>query len=189
VDKRSQKTRDSLLGAMVVLMQKKPWEALTIREVCAKADIARSTFYKHFAGKNELQAYGLHLLELELRAMPTSRSLDADGKLGHLPCILQIMLAPEHNFLFKDAHSSPAASLARSKMSAVALDLIKSEIRSSQHFRRTSELCIHFVAAGIQMAVLKWHQQRVESEQDQLLEDLDNIISRTLQNDVSSIPE
>ena len=41
MDKRSQKTRDSLLGAMVVLMQEKPWEAITIREVCAQADIAR----------------------------------------------------------------------------------------------------------------------------------------------------
>lgn len=188
MDKRSQKTRGSLLGAMVVLMQEKPWEAITIREVCAQADIARSTFYKHFAGKDELQAYGLHLLELELRAMPTPRSLDADGKLGHLPCILQIMLAPEHHFLFKDAHSSPAASLARSKMSDVAFDLIESEIRSSRHFKRTSELCIHFIAAGIQMAVLKWHQQRVESGQDYFLDELDTIISRTLQENTVSDP-
>ncbi|WP_027834118.1 TetR/AcrR family transcriptional regulator [Maritalea myrionectae] len=182
MDKRSQRTRDALLEAMVVLMQEKPWEAITIREICEEADIARSTFYIHFAGKSELQEYGLRFLELELRAMPTSRSLDEDGKLGHLPCILQIMMAPQHQFLFKDAQSSPAASLARSKMSAVAFDLIENEIRSSRYFGQNSELSIHFIAAGVQMAVHQWHQQSVESGLGLMLEELDGIISRTLQD-------
>ena len=181
MDRRSRRTRDSLLRAMLGLIQKKAWEDISIREICDEADIARSTFYLHFASKEELRSYGLQLLEQELRAQPTERSLDSDGKIGCLPQLLRVMADPQHKFLFKNTGGSEATALALTQVSGITSTLIEEEIRKSRRFKQTSTLSVGFIAAGIQMAVQSWHLQTEVGDIDTLLAELDEIIGRIIQ--------
>ena len=52
--RRVQFTRDSLRSALVDLTAEKPLADITVTDICARADINRSTFYLHYQGVHEL---------------------------------------------------------------------------------------------------------------------------------------
>lgn len=54
LDARVRRTRDALGDALVELMHEKPYAAIQIQEVLARADVGRATFYTHFSDKDDL---------------------------------------------------------------------------------------------------------------------------------------
>jgi AcrR family transcriptional regulator len=53
-DRRVRRTRDALARALLELASEKPYEDVTVREVCDRADVAYATFFRHFASKEAL---------------------------------------------------------------------------------------------------------------------------------------
>ncbi len=54
LDLRIQKTYLSLTRALLEMMEEMPFEDIKVKELCDRAMIRKSTFYKHFADKYEL---------------------------------------------------------------------------------------------------------------------------------------
>ena len=54
VDIRIVKSKESLMSALVSLLQKKKLEDLSISEVCQEANVNRNTFYSHYTNIREL---------------------------------------------------------------------------------------------------------------------------------------
>ena len=50
-DLRVKKTKKALANAFMSLMAEKPFDQITINELCDRADIRRATFYKHYTDK------------------------------------------------------------------------------------------------------------------------------------------
>src|SRR5689334_1033995 len=74
VDRRVRRTRKQLRDALVALVLERGWDAVSVRDVCARADIGRSTFYVHFADKEELLLSGFDDLHQALEHERTSAS-------------------------------------------------------------------------------------------------------------------
>ena len=55
-DRRSQRTRQALGYALLHLMMEKGYEAVSIKDIIDRANVGRSTFYAHYADKDELFA-------------------------------------------------------------------------------------------------------------------------------------
>lgn len=53
-DRRKARTRQALVQAFVALMFERRYEAFGVAEIAARANVGRSTFYEHFAGKDAL---------------------------------------------------------------------------------------------------------------------------------------
>lgn len=51
-----------LRHALISLILKKGYHAITVDEICEAADVGRSTFYAHFTGKEDLHLSGLETL-------------------------------------------------------------------------------------------------------------------------------
>jgi len=54
LDLRIRRTRDRLGDALIELVREKPFDAITVQEVLARAEVGRSTFYAHFSDKEDL---------------------------------------------------------------------------------------------------------------------------------------
>ena len=66
-DRRVRRTRHSLHEALVSLIHEKCYDSIAIKEIVARANVGRSAFYTHFAGKDALLASGIEEI---LRATP-----------------------------------------------------------------------------------------------------------------------
>ena len=53
-DRRVQYTRRALQESLVSLMREKPLQKISVKEICARADINRSTFYVHFGSPEDV---------------------------------------------------------------------------------------------------------------------------------------
>ncbi len=53
-DRRVQRTRAALREALVALLAERGWDGFSVQDVCDRANVGRSTFYTHFADKEEL---------------------------------------------------------------------------------------------------------------------------------------
>lgn len=57
LDLRIQKTYMAVTKALIEMMDEMPFEDIKVKELCDRAMIRKSTFYKHFADKYELLAF------------------------------------------------------------------------------------------------------------------------------------
>ncbi|WP_350308612.1 TetR/AcrR family transcriptional regulator [Gracilibacillus phocaeensis] len=62
IDRRKKYTLMTLKESFISLLNEKPFTAITVKEICEKADINRSTFYTHFADQEDL----LYQIEAEI---------------------------------------------------------------------------------------------------------------------------
>ncbi len=74
LDRRSQRTRNALNGALIHLIAERGWDDISVQDVCDLANIGRSTFYSHYTGKDALLIGGLENLQAELRRQSRARS-------------------------------------------------------------------------------------------------------------------
>ena len=54
LSKKAQRTREHLLDTSLEMMQKNGYQSVTVRDICAKADVSIGTFYSYFPSKTDL---------------------------------------------------------------------------------------------------------------------------------------
>lgn len=65
-DLRVYKTRKALCEAFMELISKKPFDSITINELCEKALVRRATFYSHFIDKYDFFSFFIRFYRNEL---------------------------------------------------------------------------------------------------------------------------
>lgn len=81
-NQRIRLSRQLLKEALIDLLQEKPIEKITIKEICEKAGINRSTFYRHYSSEYDL------LGEIEQDGMDILREALKNQDSGSLETIL-----------------------------------------------------------------------------------------------------
>lgn len=76
-DRRTQRTRHTLSHALVALIQKKRYDAITVQDICEQANVGRSTFYAHYHDKDDLLASNFS----EMMKNLSQPFVDRDGQL------------------------------------------------------------------------------------------------------------
>lgn len=78
-DRRVRRTQLALTTALVELMLEKGFESVTVAEIADRADVGRSTFYAHYADKEDLLQGSLDGLSTALDADIAARGATREG--------------------------------------------------------------------------------------------------------------
>ena len=84
VDRRIQRTQRALMDALVTLSLEKGYDAISIRDITERANVSYSTFFRHYAEKDELLSELLKSVANELTTLINhnpNRSREAEGRL------------------------------------------------------------------------------------------------------------
>jgi AcrR family transcriptional regulator len=82
LDRRAARTRLALSEALIELLGERGWDDIAVQDVCERADVARSTFYLHYDGKEALLQGGFDGLRAALKANALGSAAAAKGWSG-----------------------------------------------------------------------------------------------------------
>ena len=97
MDRRAARTRRSLHQALISLILRKGYDAITVQEIIDEADVGRATFYAHYRGKEDLLRGGFEALRAELKAARGTASSKQDGPPRYVRARLRVWRSlPSH---------------------------------------------------------------------------------------------
>jgi AcrR family transcriptional regulator len=166
IDRRVQRTRRSLRDAMVELILERGWDAISVQHVCDRADVGRSTFYKHFADKEELLVGGfddLHKVLREQQPAPTSaRALPfARGMIDH---------AHEHRRLFRAIIGKRSGHVVQQRFRRLLIDLVREDLAGLAPAGPRLDATVHYVAGAFFELLIWWLDARTPLQPSELEE-------------------
>lgn len=162
IDRRAARTRKALHEALISLILRKGYEAITIQDLIDEADVGRSTFYAHYTGKEDLLRGGFEALRKLLTEAQRNTSAKGDGAEGEsLPFSLALFEhACEYRTVYRALIGSRGGAVVGKELRRVLSDVVKkdlSTIRDDDAIAR--ELRIQFVV-GTFLTVLSWCLER-----------------------------
>jgi AcrR family transcriptional regulator len=150
-DRRSARTRAMLQDALISLIRKKRYEAITIKDICDAADVGRSTFYAHYTSKDDLKRSGLESLRRLLVDRQRDRSLGFS--------LAMFEHARDHMDLYRALAGGRGGAVALGSIRQILSDLVRDEVAATLDKNSADlvprELVVQYVV-GAYMAVLTW---------------------------------
>lgn len=148
-----------LQQALLSLIIEKGYEAITVEDICETANVGRSTFYAHFAGKDNLKRSGLeHLREMLLDRQRNAALRDVEP-LGLGFSLTMFEHARDHMHLYRALVGNRGGTIALDMIRKILCDLVRSELAvvadKNAKDGIPSELVVQYIV-GAYMAVLTW---------------------------------
>ncbi len=166
-DRRVQRTRGLLHGALASLIHEKSYDDIVVKEILGRANIGRSTFYTHFRDKDELLDSGIRdVLRTSGATSPVRSTVVADRILRFsLPLFEHI----ERQRGMGDVPSQPNGhAVVHAHVERALVELIADELRRVGPCNRESgadvpgKLLARHVASTF-ILVLNWWAESEES--------------------------
>lgn len=151
MDLRTQKVYDSLISAFTQLLEEKPFEEITVNELCERAKTRRATFYKHFSDK-----YGF--FQFLLKTMREKLLQDAENYPEQHSPQERLHAFVDLGIQFVEENKKFILSLKDSAVAAQMLQTITSESfhEHGQVFLLEDELAVQFLIGGLNQCVYWW---------------------------------
>lgn len=164
VDRRIARTRAGLQHALIALIMKKGYDAITVEDICEEANVGRSTFYLHYASKDALKRSGLEHLRNELVERQKHALANANettgGFLGFSLALFEH--ASSHIDLYRALIGSRGGGVSLDGIREILSDLVRADLAMASDDDAETippELVVQYVV-GACMAVLTWWLDR-----------------------------
>jgi AcrR family transcriptional regulator len=157
VDRRAARTRAKLHQALRSLIQQKGYDAITVEDVCAAADVGRSTFYAHYAGKDDLKQSGLEQLR---RSLLEQQRAGSAGEVDTPRFTLAMFRhARDHIDHYRALSGNRGGTLALGIIRQILSEVFRNElaieeVSSDEHPPR--ELVVEYVVGAYMAVLIRW---------------------------------
>ena len=152
-DRQSERTRQALGEALLQLMMEKGYRAVSVKEIIDRANVGRSTFYSHYADKDELfESQVNRMLEMLIQHAPQ----DALEGYPYLPSLGLFRHVQEQWKLYRILSWEAGTALHINHLQKSLSERIEQSLLASG---KTFELPIPIIAnflAGSLLSLLKW---------------------------------
>jgi AcrR family transcriptional regulator len=171
IDARAARSRAALRNTLVALLEQKPFEQVTIREIAAKANIGYATFFRHYPSKeallNDLAAD--QISGLTAVALPMLHNADTEitsRALFDYVCV--------HKTLWAALLTGGAAGTVKSEFIRQMRQLAAAE--KPVEAWPPSDLRVAFSVAATLEILAWWLEQKEPASIDQMAETLDRLV-------------
>ncbi|MGZ3305135.1 MAG: TetR/AcrR family transcriptional regulator [Asticcacaulis sp.] len=145
IDRRVVRTRATLHQTLLSLILERGYEAISVQDICDKADIGRSTFYAHYTGKDDLKRAGLQHLKNALKG--------GEGELSFMRALFEH--GRDHVHLYHALKNSLGAEVSVEALRTILLELVE-EGMAAQSMSRTERNLRARYLSGALLSVLTW---------------------------------
>jgi AcrR family transcriptional regulator len=158
-DRRVRRTQQSLHGALMQLIIEKGYDAVTVNDILARADVGRSTFYSHHSGKESLLLSGIGTMREELiraqrEAMGASHPPELLGFSHALFAHVQ-----DHRDLYR-ALGAEGSAVVLNRIHGLLAELVRAELPVAKHGDPARSVprdaAIQFVVDAMLSIILWW---------------------------------
>ena len=169
-DARIQRSREALRAALLELVEHRPFEGITIREITDCARIGHATFYRHYPSKGALLD---DVAAAQIRALARLSLPNAPTRTVNEACLATVQHVEQHRSLWNALLTGGAASAVREGFILVAREIHNGQRYSAKGI--PADLAGRFAASAL-VEVLTWWLESGEavsaSEAAQLLDRL-----------------
>lgn len=152
MDRRVRRSRQRLHDALVALTLEHGWDRVTVQAVCARARVGRSTFYVHFADKEDALVGGLEHVRDDLRRRPRTAAFGfVAGLLAH---------ADGSRRLFRAVIGKRSGLAVQRRFREIVLELMTDELRAQGVGRAQLATTSRFLAGALVELLFAWVDAR-----------------------------
>jgi AcrR family transcriptional regulator len=182
-DRRVRKTQQALSDALVALILEKGYDAITIKEITDRADVAHATFYRHYRDKDELLRRKLEEVVGEIEALTREPMLqDAEG-------YLIFKHAQENSTLYRILLGSQGTLQVRKwlkeRIAANTLRTCKPLFQSNSLI--PPEVAAHHIGGSLLLLIEWWLDQEMPLQPHQMAKIFERLIADATLNVVQNI--
>jgi AcrR family transcriptional regulator len=157
IDRRAARTRASLQQAHLRLILEKGYDAVTIKDICGRAQVGRSTFYSHYRNKDDLKRSGFERLRRQLIDWHAGIGA-SDGHDG--PRFLRFSRpmfehARDNIHLYRALAGNRGSAVALDAIRQMLSDLVRKDLAADDGGHASREATVQYVV-GAYMALLTW---------------------------------
>jgi AcrR family transcriptional regulator len=163
-DRRVQRTHRLLTEALVELILERGWDAVSVQELCERADVGRATFYTHFADKEDLLVGGLDALGAFIRKQAPIASGSkplafARGIIDH---------AEEQRRLFRAVVGKRSGQIVQNHFRQLLIRLVREDLEYLAPGHPRLDVTVRYVAGAFFELLSFWLEARTELGPEEL---------------------
>lgn len=163
MDRRAARTQKALHSALMSLILRKGYEAITVQDIIDEADVGRSTFYSHHTGKEDLLRSGFQTLRAELAEAQRTAGAKAGGRQDELLGFSLAMFehACEYKHIYRALVGGRGGVIAVNEIRRTLSEIVKKELSGVQEDEVVpQEVRIQFVVGAFTTMLMWWLERR-----------------------------
>lgn len=168
IDRRVQKTRQTLHHALISLILEKGYEAVTVQNIIDRANVGRSTFYAHFVSKEDLLKAGLSelskMLKESQKASLSSRRSNIDQCFGFSLAMFEH--ANDHKDVYRAIVGKQSGAMVINSIKEMLAELVRTDLKTLAKANVSTDIplnaIIQFVVGAFISTLVWWIEQSPE---------------------------
>ncbi len=168
-DRRTKRTRSWLYESLLELMKSKDYADISITELTEKSDIARQSFYRIYASKDDILLSKMDEINSEIFEKSELEFKQQGGQFLDL-VIRQLVIAFQENEEFFSALLK--AELQHKELTKFSECIARFYIKEKKH-QQLSENHLYricFIVGGIYMVLFKWNESNMNTPAETIIE-------------------
>lgn len=153
-DRRVQRTRRTLREALIELILERGWDETSVQHVCDRADVGRSTFYTHFADKEELLVGGFD----DLRKAVREQHPQSTGTLAFAGGLIEH--AHEQRRLFRAIIGKKSGHVVQQRFRQLFTELVKEDLAGLAPAGPQLDATVHYLSGAFFELLIWWLDTR-----------------------------
>ena len=169
--------------ALIALLKKKDFEFITVKEICEKAGVNRSTFYLHYENLGDLLAETTEMINKRFREGYKKTFIDVSmGSVDDVFLITPEYIKPYLNFvkenkeLFKLIHEKPQIFNNQRAFERLYSELFSHILDKFGVDEKEKPYIFAFYTQGVLAVVMKWVNQGCKEDVDFIMEMITGVV-------------